>query len=275
MKRNEMTRKERLRPLIATIAVSLCLQNLASALASDEENCLYGCPTGASAENRKIERNLYSMSHNPETKIAEWVAYRVDVENLKGPKRSRSLKRDPMIHNRDLLTYEDYRDAFDLLGYNKGHLMPLGSVSNSPHWETVNFFSNIAPQTSSFNQGPWQKLEEKVRRLALERSETTTFVMTGPMFETQMDRLPSTTKSHVVPSAFWKIVVIVDNETLLSSGFILPQDTAKKASFCQYQETIEAIERRSGLDFFPEIGSSKNDRAAPTSSGFETLPICS
>jgi endonuclease G len=45
-------------------------------------NCLHGCPGGAPAANQLVDRDIYTLSNNPVTKFADWVAYKVDPGNF-------------------------------------------------------------------------------------------------------------------------------------------------------------------------------------------------
>lgn len=45
-------------------------------------HCLHGCPTGASAINDVIVREIYTLSSNDFTKQADWVAYRVTPDTI-------------------------------------------------------------------------------------------------------------------------------------------------------------------------------------------------
>ena len=67
--------------------------------------------------------------------------------------------------------------------------------------------SNITPQKSALNQGPWKNLEGMIRGLVREKYGTV-WVMTGPLYERNMRELPQADEPHKVPSGYWKIVVV-------------------------------------------------------------------
>ncbi|MGI0154333.1 DNA/RNA non-specific endonuclease [Pseudidiomarina sp. WS423] len=55
-------------------------------------------------------------------------------------------------------------------------------------------YTNITPQASGLNQGPWARLENAVRQLA--RSGQDVYVVTGPLHEWHFASLPGTTVSN-------------------------------------------------------------------------------
>ena len=51
-------------------------------------HCLHGCPVGSPATNDIIVREIYTLSSNDMTKIADWVAYRITKATI-GPSAHR------------------------------------------------------------------------------------------------------------------------------------------------------------------------------------------
>ena len=223
-----------------------------SAVAQHSNNCLFGCPDGTPAENQVVDRSIYTLSNNPVTKFADWVAYRVEIDNLAGPSRARNWAIDPVISKSDTISPDEYKYMFDLLGMDRGHQAPLAAFKGHDDWRMTNFLSNITPQSSQLNQGPWKKLEGAVRELASASGEDV-FVPTGPLYEWQMLRLPATDKDHVVPSGYWKIVAVKIEGGIKTSSFYFYQSTPRYADYCDHMRSINFIEAKAGLDFFPEL----------------------
>lgn len=149
------------------------------------QHCLLGCPYGSPSTNDLLIRDIYILSSNDDTKLADWVAYRVDPRNF-GKKRKRDWRADPWLADDETLERQDYRRAHSLAGYDRGHQAPLGSFSASPHWYQTNFLSNITPQRSALNQGPWRVLEERIRKLAkrqVQAGHGILYVLTGPIYD--------------------------------------------------------------------------------------------
>ena len=51
-----------------------------------------------------------------------------------------------------------------------------------------------------------------------------------------------------------EIVAVLKDSVLRSSAFYFYQDTPKRAVYCDHMKTIDFIEEKTGLDFFPNYG---------------------
>lgn len=68
--------------------------------------------------------------------------------------------------------------------------------------------------------------------------------VTGPLFERHIATLPAAPEVEL-PSGYWKIIFIGSSPDKGEyAAFLLDQATPKSASFCDYQVTVEEIERR-------------------------------
>ena len=80
-----------------------------------------------------------------------------------------------------------------------------------------------------------------------------------------MPVLPGADETRTVPSGYWKIVA--DREggnDIRVAAFIMEQDVDRVSAIENFQVSIEEIEKRSGLTFFPEL-------APLTADGFKSL----
>lgn len=215
------------------------------------DNCVYDCPTGASGQ--EIERSIYTLSNNASTKFADWVAYNVTSSTIDGETRDRNFKSDPDIDSDETLETADYTGAFADIGTDRGHQVPLASFSNTTDWDDTNYLSNITPQSSDLNQGPWVDLEEAVRDYV--RTGQDVFVVTGPLYESFFATLPGADESHTVPSGYFKVVITEVNGWVETSAFILEQDAERSDDYCAAEVPVDEVESRSGLDFMPSLES--------------------
>lgn len=232
--------------LLALVPASIQAQEIHSDL------CLLGCPAGSPSTNDLIIRDVYILSSNDQTKFADWAAYVVTADTL-GPTRKRKWKADPALADSETLEPSDYKGAHDALHTDRGHQVPLAALAGTENWAETNYLSNITPQKSALNQGPWKNLEGAVRQLAVHSDVQAVAVMTGPLYERPMPPLPGADEPHRVPSGYWKIVSVVMGENIAVAGFILDQDTPRGANFCRFAVTVDEIERRSALNFFHEL----------------------
>lgn len=215
--------------------------------------CLYGCPLGTPATNDLIVRSIYALSSNDETKLADWVAYRVTKETI-GPSKDRVWRADPELAPEETLEPGDYEGASAALGVDRGHQAPLASFSGTPEWAATNYLSNITPQKAALNQGAWERLESAERTLAKRGGVDAVYVLTGPIYSKTMPALLGADEPHRVPSAYWKIVAVrTAANRVLSASFIMQQDTPRRSAFCSHLTPIEEVERQTHLRFFPDL----------------------
>ena len=214
----------------------------------------YGLPRGTSPTNDLVVREIYALSSNDTTKFADWVAYRLDRESVRPgeAKPSRRFRPDPLIRPVETLEPADYKGAHALLGTDRGHLAPLASFRGTAFWQETNYLSNIVPQRSTLNRGPWRRLESLVRRAAGEGR--TLHVICGTLYEEPTPALPGADEPHRIPSGFWKVILATgngkDKGIFRTAAFILPQDTERGVSLMSRSVSIDEVERRSGLDLF-------------------------
>jgi endonuclease G, mitochondrial len=220
-------------------------------------------PLGTPPSNDLIIRDSYALSSNDATKFADWVCFYLTCHEVDGDlDLEREWRNDPWLDASETLegrptSQDDYRGASAAHQYDRGHLAPLASFKGSRFASQVNFYSNIVPQKTDMNQGPWQRLEDKERDLV--RKYGAAWVMTGPLYESPMPPLPNCDEPHQVPSGFWRIVAVNDLGTLRVAAFIFEQGTARKAPVMDHLVTVDAVEQRSGLNFFWQIpGADEN-----------------
>lgn len=127
----------------------------ASSRAPDAElhtfHCLKGCPVGAPATNDVIVREIYTLSSDDLTKVADWVAYRVTKESI-GPSGDREWRADPWLAKDETLAPSAYDGASTALHVDRGHQAPLASFSGTPSAADTNVLSNLTPQSSAAPQ---------------------------------------------------------------------------------------------------------------------------
>ena len=211
-------------------------------------HCLHGCPAGAAAINDTIVREIYTLSSNDLTKLADWVAYRITPETI-GRSGEREWQPDPWLSPDEGLETADYAGANAALGVDRGHQAPLAALSGTPTAADTNILSNITPQEAALNQAAWQRLE--AAELTLVRGERRpVYVTTGPLYERVTASLPAADERHRVPSGYWKIVATDDGR---AAAFIFDQATPRGASHCDMRATIEHVEYRTRMDLFPRV----------------------
>lgn len=227
-------------------------------------HCFKGqCPLGGEEANTLVVHELYALSNNPRTKLADWVAYRPTRETTATTvDLNRRWKADPLLAPETTLEPkgggrgDDYKGASQKHGYERGHLAPLTLFADTKYWRHTNYYSNIAPMQSSLNKGPWAKLEEQEKEASY--TSRSLYVLTGPLYGDPVDCtpsrrdprcLPNADEDHAVPKAYWKVVMSKTGSR--ASAFIMPQDAPRGNSHCDYLSTPETIQTQTGLTLLP------------------------
>jgi endonuclease G len=185
----------------------------------------------------------YSLLYNETHEQASWVAYELTkVETNKLFERTDKFIPDPKVKTGSA-SDKDYEGS----GYDRGHLAPAADMG----WSTTAmaesfFYSNMSPQTPSFNRGIWKKLEELVRTWAIENNKV--YVVTGPVLTNELPTIGPNKVS--VPKYYYKVVLDYSEPSIKGIGFILP-NTASKEQLQYYTVSIDSIEKLTGIDFFP------------------------
>lgn len=209
-------------------------------------HCLGSCPAGTAEDNDVVVREIYTLSSNDITRMADWVAYRITAESI-GPSESRVWAADPDLDSAERLTPGDYRGAPRALRIDRGHQAPLASFAGTPYAALTNILSNITPQSAALNQGAWVRLENAERAL-VQSSGQPVYVITGPLFERLMRPLPNGPQMHRVPSGYWKVVAAPDGR---ATAFIMDQALPRDAYYCDQRAPLVEVELRARLDLFP------------------------
>ena len=128
---------------------------------------------------------------------------------------------------------------------------------------TTFLLSNMTPQRPKLNRGKWRALEGQIRRLA--QDEGTVWIITWSLFTKQR---PAHHKQAIgkgrvaVPTDFYKVVLARDSDGAFSMfSFVMPNAlNPLKGKPADYVESVNEVERLSGLNFFDALGDSvEND----------------
>jgi endonuclease G, mitochondrial len=173
------------------------------------------------------------------------VAYELTADEVVGMLgRTNDYRRDPAIYSGSA-TLKDYRGS----GYDRGHLAPAADMRWSPEAMSESFYlSNMSPQKAGFNRGIWRKLESRIRNLASAYDRL--WVVTGPVLPSQ-NTATIGTSDVTVPDYYYK--VLLDPDTGHSAGYLLQNESSSKP-LSSFIVTVDLIEIKTGIDFFPALG---------------------
>lgn len=189
-----------------------------------------------------IHRVGYVLSYNETHEQANWVAYELTLEEINGSfKRTNDFRPDPKVKTGSA-TLADYKGS----GFDRGHLAPAADMKWSPVAMSESFYmSNMSPQKPSFNRGIWKRLEEQVRKWAVDNKSV--YIATGGVLIPGLSKIGPNGVS--VPEKFYKVILDYQEPELKGIGFILPNEGSKD-SLQNYAVTIDKVESATGVDFF-------------------------
>ncbi|AMD01304.1 MULTISPECIES: DNA/RNA non-specific endonuclease [Halomonas] len=152
-------------------------------------------------------------------------------------------------------------DSYSGSGYDRGHLAPnyaIAVVHGRQAQQQSFLMSNISPQRPDLNRRLWQRLEEVVIDHFVPRFGVVQ-VITGPVFpERFFDNVTNRVGLVEIPEAFYKIVVVPAEEPM-ALAFIMPQDVRGDEPLDDYLVSINEVEARTGLNFFPRLPEEAAD----------------
>lgn len=217
---------------------------------SDAEDFLIqGTPKGI--PEQLLFRKSYVCSYNRDTRQPNWVAWHLTKDHVDGdvPRQQQFIEDFDVPSPRPMLS--DYRGS----GYDRGHMCPAGDNKWDSQAMYESFYlTNMCPQNPSLNSGLWNRFEQDCRTWAKLYGEV--YVVCGPLFLNQ--RHASIGANHVlVPEAFFKVVLCVSG-TPKGFGIICRNTDGQKKNDLFYN-TIDEVERITGIDFFPGLPDDIED----------------
>ncbi len=210
----------------------------------------------ASSTGEVVHHEYFTLSYSEKDEQAEWVAYALNKSDLS----KNEFERPYFVQDKSVKTRSaDWRN-YKKSGYDRGHLCPAGDRRFSFEAYNETFLtSNISPQNHDFNAGIWNRLEQKVRFWA--KKYHGVYVVSGGILKGNLKTLGEENVS--VPNEFYKIVVDASDGNYKAISFIIPN---KKSSepFYRYVVSIDEIEAKTGIDFFPNLPDSIEDKIEAT-----------
>ena len=197
-------------------------------------------------------RKGYTASYNKTTRNPNWVAWTLTKEHTYGQQQRQDerFEEDPGVPE-PRSTYQDYYNS----QLDRGHMCPAGDNKWDRQAMTESFLmTNICPQNHGLNKEDWNTLEIQCRTWARRFGELT--IVCGPIYEDENPRRIGRNKV-VVPSAFFK-VVYRPRPKPCAIGFIF-SNNGNSQPWRQQAVSIDEVERRTGINFFPDLPDDVED----------------
>ena len=224
-------------------------------------NVEFGIPHDANTADDMIlsERAQYVTSWNPTRRIPNWVSYEFDATHFGTLDRCDCFTYDPELPQADRYTTAAYTGSAAINGFSidRGHLArsfdrTTGALDNARTF----YFSNIIPQASENNQGPWASLETDLGNLA-RNSGKEVYVIAGASGN------KGTLKNEgkiVIPEWTWKVAVVMPRDKGLADvhaiedveqviAVVMPNvNGIRNVPWTSYKVTVDSVEKLSGYD---------------------------
>ena len=214
----------------------------------------------AALENGKeiiLQRMGYTVSYNPETKIPNWVAWHLTAEHADGEVRrfSGGYFEDVDVP-KPRATQDDYYGS----EWSHGHMCPAGDNKwDRKAMKETFLLTNMCPQDRGLNSGLWNRIEMDCRRWAREYGDV--YIVCGPVLLNGEHETIGENRV-VVPEAFFKVILCLQG-TPKAIGYIVRNSEGKKRRD-QFINSVDEVERITGMDFFPALPDSIENKVEAT-----------
>lgn len=208
----------------------------------------------SSTDKKIVTHNNYALSYIEKYEQAEWVAYELKKSDLNY--NNNNFERpffieDPQVKSGSA-DWRNYRKS----GYDKGHLCPAGDRKFSKiAFDETFYTSNISPQKHDFNEGVWNRLEQKVRYWAGKYDGV--YVVTGGVFTENMKTIGS--EDVAVPNYFYKVLLDTSLEEIKMIAFLVPHQDSDLPLY-EFVVSVDELEKMTGINFFPKLEDSIENR---------------
>ena len=191
----------------------------------------------SSTGGQVLKRKGYTLSYNADYKTPQWVAWELTKKETKGKEE----RTDKFLPDPDVRGAKAYTGDYTKSGYDRGHMAPAADMKWSKQ---------------AMEESDWNDLEEKSRQWA--KKYGAVYIACGPIYDTKRPKRIGNNKV-AVPNAFYKVILINDKKNPQAMGFIFPNSAGHKP-LKKYVVTVDSIEKRTEIDFFPALPDEVENR---------------
>lgn len=193
-----------------------------------------------------LKRVAYTASYNSDLRIPNWVAWQLTGAHTEGKNKRAGVKfqEDTDVPLPRAVDFDYVRS-----GYDRGHLCPSADNRWDATAQEQSFLlTNVCPQDHNLNVGDWHELENLCRKWA--KTYGSIYIVAGPVLLKGKHKAIGKNKV-TVPEAFFKVVLCMEGEPK-AIGFIYRNESGNRPK-SYYVNTIDDVERITGIDFFPAL----------------------
>ena len=206
-----------------------------------------------------LKRVAYTASYNSDLRIPNWVAWRLTGAHTRGKNKRAGVKfhEDTDVPMPRAVDFDYVRS-----GYDRGHLCPSADNRWDATAQEQSFLlTNVCPQDHNLNVGDWHELEILCRKWA--KTYGSIYIVAGPVLFKGKHKTIGKNKV-TVPEAFFKVVLCMEGKPK-AIGFIYRNESGNRPK-SYYVNTIDDVERITGIDFFPALPDKVENEVEATSS---------
>jgi endonuclease G len=253
-----------------------------TAIARDPaEHMVMGNPSGAMIDenvplNYLMMKKQYALSYNNDKGTSNWTSWHLDSTWTTGvADRQNDFRSDDTLP----LSFKHVSNGYQFAtyGFDRGHMCPSADRTSSIADNSATFLmTNMVPQASGNNQGPWGSMENYIRA-QLGGSTNELYIVSGgtgvggDSSTGHWDSIIDTAGNMVtVPHLTWKVVMVLPNSveddvarvdgSTRTFAVIMPNnDNIRSDQWQKYLATVDQVETISGFDFYSQVPAAVQD----------------
>ena len=224
------------------------ISNTQTAIQTTNALCRVALPRGM--DNQTLNYKAVTIYFNNKLRIPNCVAYELTNTMV-------SMADAPTAEKRKSYRFEQDRNApgcptnsdYSGSGYTRGHMAPAMDMRGEKQTMQECFYmTNMCPQEAKLNNDHWRQLEESVHRWA--KRDGRLIVITGPIMGMTHESI-GPRHDIAVPTAFFKVVYAPQQARAIA---FIYDNAPSPGGMARHAVTIDEVERRTGLDFFTQLG---------------------
>lgn len=244
---------------------------------TDNNNMLPGNPTMAMPDstfenNYLLNQTYYIAAYSRSRGIPVWTSWHLESGDIGGAGRQDNFRPYPYL---PVGWYQVNAGSYkgSVTGFDRGHNCPSGDRTSSQTANGSTFYmTNMIPQASSLNQGPWEGLEDYIRTSLIGSSQEAYIIMgsfgSGGLGANQADTASALDSGRItVPAKVWKVVLVLpkgDNDlsrinantavltvNMPNINTLYSTTATGKKEWQNYLTTIDALEAEARLHGVP------------------------
>ncbi|WP_304964448.1 DNA/RNA non-specific endonuclease [Bacteroides acidifaciens] len=201
----------------------------------------------------------FSTEYDKSKKHSRWIAFRFDNQTrLQGATRGNEFVSDPSLEQE----YQRVQADFGRRGYDRGHLC---ASADRLYLQEANdqtfYYTNMSPQRNNFNTGVWLALEGQVQSWGRScTASDTLYVVKGGTIdkEEHIKEYIGGDRSKPVPKYYYMALLFKKGESFKAIAFWMEHQDSKPSTIrlADYALTIDELEEKTGIDFFPNLNDN-------------------